>query len=149
MIYQKIWQKTLNQDEKVEYEFSISQRFRMFGLIIFTIVSVLFINVGGLGILIFLAALFYYKFYLKVANAYALTNQRVIIHRGWLSTKLISIDYQKITDVTVDEPIWDRLVTQSGHLKINTAGTNLPEVVLTHLDRPYEVKKKLDQLRNR
>jgi uncharacterized membrane protein YdbT with pleckstrin-like domain len=85
---------------------------------------------------------------MKVANAYAFTNRRVLIHRGWLSTHLLSIDYLKITDVSVREPLMDRLLTKSGHLSINTAGTSRTEVVLKNIDHPYETKKQLDKVRD-
>lgn len=146
MTYKRTWKKVLNKDEKVKYEFSIGGGYRMCGLILGVVIGAV-LSFLHIGIWIFLAALFYYGFYLKAANAYAFTNARVIIKRGWLSTTLISIDYKKITDVTVNEPIFDRLITHTGHLTINTAGTSLPEVVLVHITRPYEVKKKLDQLR--
>jgi len=148
MVYEKIWQKILNPDEKIEYEFSIGKRYRMFGLICWGIVSIPLLFLYGIGVLTFLIALFYYGFYLKVANAYAFTNRRIIIHRGWLSTKVISVDYEKITDITVVEPLLDRLITHTGHLAINTAGTTFQEVMLTHIAHPYEIKKKLDHLRD-
>ena len=145
MTYEKIWQKVLSPDEKIEYEFSIGSRHRKLGVITWVIVLFPFIFFFGLGIILFLIPLFYYGFYLRVANAYAFTNRRVIVHRGWLSTKTISIDYEKITDVTVNEPLLDRVITHTGHLIINTAGTTFHEVILKHVARPYEIKKKLDQ----
>jgi uncharacterized membrane protein YdbT with pleckstrin-like domain len=149
MNYEKIWNKTLSSDEKVEYEFSIGNRYRKFGLIIWGIISLPFLFAYGFGILIFLIALFYYGFYLKVANAYAFTNKRVLIHRGWLSTNTTSIDYSKITDVHIQEPFFDRLITHTGHMAIDTAGTTLQEVILKHIESPYEVKKKLDALKDK
>ena len=92
--------------------------------------------------------MFYYLFYIKVANAYAFTNKRILIHQGWLSTKLTSIDYYQITDTYVLEPFLARVFTKSGHLVVNTAGTSLFEVYLRYVDSPYEVKKKLDLLKD-
>lgn len=149
MMYKRIWGKLLTKDEKVEYEFSIGKGFRKFGLIAGTIASIFLLKFFGIGILVFLATLFYYAFYLKAANAYAFTNERVIVKRGWLSTTAISIPYEKITDVTAHEPLFDRLITRTGHLTINTAGTSVAEVVLTHITKPYEVKKKLDEFREK
>jgi len=149
MIYEKIWQKILNPDEKVEYEFSVSDRYKKICLICFGIISVVLIIYPPhyIGVLALLMVSFYFGFYLKVANAYAFTQKRVIIHRGWLSTTTISIDYEKITDVTVNEPLLDKVITHTGHLIINTAGTGFPEVILTCISRPHEIKKKLDKLR--
>lgn len=147
--YEKIWNKTLGSDEKVEFEFSIGRGYIKFGLIIWAIISLPLLILFGLGILTFLTALFHYGFYLKRANAYAFTNKRVLIHKGWLSTQVVSIDYSKITDVLVQEPFIDRVTTKTGNLAINTAGTTLHEGILRHIESPYEVKKKLDSLKDK
>lgn len=153
MQYEKIWKKVLNPDEKVEYEFSIGNRYKMFYLILCCIIGVilLFSSSYFIGIIIIGAAIFHFVFYLKWANAYAFTNKRIVIYRGWLSTELTSIDYDKITDVIVEEPIVDKLITSTGHLIINTAGAGFSELKqnqkLEHIENPYETKKKLDEIR--
>ena len=139
----------MGADEIVEFEFSIGDRYRKVGLIIWTIISLPLALFAGLGFLFFLMALFHFGFYLKVANAYAFTNKRVLIHRGWLSTRITSIDYSKITDVHVYEPFFDRIITHTGNFVINTAGTNVHEVVLQHIEKPYEVKKRLDVIKDK
>ena len=141
MKYEKIWAKTLAAGEKVEFEFSIGDRFRKSELAIWAFIGLITLVVGGLGIVVFLIALFKYGFYVKVANAYALTNKRMLIHRGWLSTHTTSVDYSKITDVHVIEPFLERLISHSGNLIVNTAGTTLHEVILKHVEMPYEIKK--------
>jgi len=149
MHYEDIWAKTLSSDERVEYEFSIGSRYQTVWLTVWGALSALLLIAGGLGVLTFVAALFYYKFYSRVANAYAFTNKRVLIHRGWLSTHTTSIDYAMITDVQVGEPFLERLITRTGNLSINTAGSSMREVVLTHVAAPYEIKKRLDALKDR
>lgn len=149
MEYQEIWNKTLNTDEKVEFEFSLGKKYLKLGLIVWGILSFILLFAGGLGIFTFLIAYFFYGFYLKKANAYAFTNKRVLIHHGWLSTKTISIDYQKITDVHVSEPFFDRIFTKTGNIAINTAGSNNLEIILRHIEAPYEVKKRLDSLKDK
>ncbi len=149
MNYDKIWAKTLSSDEKVEFEFSIGKTYLKFWFIVWSIISFLFLFLYGFGILVFLAVLFHFGFYLKVANAYAFTNKRVLIHTGWLSTNTVSIDYQKITDIHIREPFLDRIFTKSGSIIINTAGTTFLEVVLQHVQSPYEIKKKLDVLKDK
>jgi len=148
MEYKKIWQKILNENEKVEYEFSIGNRYLKVGLIIWGIISFLFLFAMGFGIITFLIALFYYKFYFKTANAYAFTNKRVLIHKGWLSTHTISVDYSKITDIHIREPFFDRIITHTGNIAIITAGSTIDQIVLLHVEDPYEIKKKLDKLRD-
>ncbi len=149
MKYQKIWDKTLSGDEKVEYEFSIGKRYIKLGIIMWAIISLPFMFAGGIGIITFLIALFYFGFYLREANAFAFTNKRVLIHRGWLSTNTISIDYSKITDIHIREPFFDKVIAHTGSIAVNTAGTNTLEVVLQHVEAPYEIKKKLDSLKDR
>ena len=145
MKYAQIWLKVLSADEKVEYEFSVGNKYREFFLIIYGFFCFLWCFASlSTGILFFLAAWFYYGFYLKVSNAYAFTNKRVLIHKDWLSTRAVSIDYIKITDINVEEPFFDRILTNTGYLTLNTAGTPLSEGVFKHIESPYEVKKHLD-----
>jgi uncharacterized membrane protein YdbT with pleckstrin-like domain len=132
--YLYIWDRTLNPDEKVLYETNISIRY---------IFVYLFITFVLFSFLIFPipVILFYYLFYIRVANAYCFTNKRVLIHKGWLSRKLISIEYPRITDVHVIEPFIDRFITGSGNIIINTAGTRNYESIIENVDNPNEVKK--------
>ncbi len=150
MQHKKIWDKTLGSGEEVKHEFSVSNRYRMVSLALWSLLGVFFLfGVWQMGALIIALAAFYYGFYLKVANAYAFTDHRVLIHTGWLSTKLVSTEFSKITDVTVTEPIVDRLLFKTGGLDINTAGSKGEEIKLKHVERPYELKKTLDSLRGR
>lgn len=145
----KIWDKTLSDNEKVEFEFSIGKRYIKAWLIIWGVISFPFLFAFGMGIIIFLIALFYYGYYLKVSNVYAFTNKRVLIHRGWLSTHTTSIDYNKITDVHIREPFFDRVITHTGGIAINTAGSGGLEVILRNIESPYEIKKQLDKLKDK
>lgn len=156
-MYKKIWEKALNPDEVIQCEFSIGDRYRKFWLWLWgSIIAVISFGAMltsvkvGVWFLIITGTLlfFYYGFYLKAANAYAFTNKRILIHRGWLSTHTITVDYDKITDVTVREPFLDRIITKSGYLYINTAGTSTQEIVLRYISSPYETKKKLDAIRS-
>jgi len=159
MNYEKIWNKILSSDEKAEYEFSIGSRYIKFNLIIWGIISLPFLFIAGFGIIIFLIALFYYGFYLKAANAYAFTNKRVLIHKGWLSTRTTSIDYSKIIETHIEESFLDRVITHTGHMLISTIGTTSDRtsstrttshgIILKHIESPYEVKKKLDILKDK
>jgi len=148
MEYEQVWKKVLRADEVVKHEFSVGNRYRSFNLVVWGLVG-LFFMLGSFefGALFILVILFYFGFYLRVANAYALTDKRVIIHRGWLSTNAVSIEYSNITDVTVQEPFIERLLTKSGNLAINTAGSSAKEVVLMHITTPYEVRKIIDEIR--
>jgi len=148
MKYQKIWDKVLNQNEKIKYEFSIGKIYRHFNLLICGSLGILMLIIFfPIGIIYFLFVVFYFGWYLEKANAYAFTDRRILIHKGWLSTSLISVDYQKITDIKVKEPFFYKLLCKSGYLLVNTAGTGTHEIILEHIQDPYEVKKKLDNIR--
>ncbi len=149
MNYDHVWKKSLGPNEEVKFEFSIGNRYRTIGMVVLIVIG-LITALGSftLGVIIAGVGAFYYGFYLKNANAFAFTNKRVLVHRGWLSTKLISTDYQKITDVMVTEPFLDRIIYHTGSLEIDSAGTNRENVVLARIEHPYEIKKKLDELRH-
>lgn len=158
MEYANIWEKILAADEKIDYEFSLGNQYRWFNFFIriiigFILSAILYFASIWLSIFFFIAIVlclsFHYIFYLKVSNAFAFTNERVLIHRGWLSTNTISIDYPKITDITIVEPFFEKILMGSGDLHIDTAGTPHQEIVLRHISSPYEVKKKLEQIRSK
>lgn len=142
-INQDIWKKVLSKDEEVKEEFSVGDKYRMFYMTIWLVISLPFFAIG-----LPLLVLFYFLFYVKKANVYAFTNKRVLIHKGWLSTSLVSIDYSKITDVYVSEPFLQRVFTKSGLISIDTAGTGGQEVVLKNVANPYKLKKLLDELKD-
>ncbi|MEI6597334.1 MAG: PH domain-containing protein [bacterium] len=102
-----------------------------------------------MGISFILFVFFYFGFYLKAANAYAFTNKRVLIHQGWLSTHMISVDYSKITDVHIRESFFAKIITHTGNIAIITAGTTRDQIILGNVNEPYEIKKRLDALKDK
>lgn len=145
--YQQIWDKVLSTGENLKYEFSVSDSFLKFALIANILFSIPFMFLGGIGFIWLGISLFVCLYYMKVANAYAFTDKRVLIHTGWLNTNLTSVDFNKITDVYVRQRFLDKLIIKSGDLAINTAGTNHKEIILKNIANPYEVKKILDSLK--
>ncbi|KKS26377.1 MAG: hypothetical protein UU87_C0002G0056 [Parcubacteria group bacterium GW2011_GWA2_42_11] len=155
MQYQYIWDKVLNPDETVQYEFSVGFWFRFLmtlflGLVIAVVLGALcyyfdlpYWPAGLFGLGFFLI----YNWYIKIANAYAFTNKRVISHRGWLWTRLITVDFEQITDVICEEPFFEKLIFGTGYMFIDTAGTDTQEISFMHLADPYKAKKILDSLR--
>jgi len=91
--------------------------------------------------------IFYYQFYLRVANRYVLTNNRIIFKRGWLSTEVESIHYNRITDVLVEQSIWDKFIFGIGHININTAGSENYEGRISNVKNPHNLKKKIYKLK--
>lgn len=149
MNYQKIWDKVLEKDEEVKHEFSISSRYLNTWFVFWTIFVFSQSDSGDLaGGLMFLGIVaFYLFFYRKRSRIYAFTDKRIAIHTGWLSTKMISIDYNQITDIKIEEPFLGKIIFGTGILQIATAGTGSPPVRFRHIEKPYELKKKLDSLR--
>ena len=149
MNYDRIWQKIITPGEKIEYQFSIGNRYLLLYWLLWLLISLGSIVVYQSPLvpsLLFLGATFFYGFYFKIANAYAFTDHRVLVHRGWLSTNLVSIDYSKITNITVEEPFFTKIFTGTGSLTISTAGSIDGGVQLRHVAKPYQLKKILDNL---
>jgi uncharacterized membrane protein YdbT with pleckstrin-like domain len=144
---EKVWEKILSTGEEVKYEFSIGEKYIRTYLIVWAVICFPFVFMGGAGLFVYAFIFCYLKFYLPKANIYGFTNKRILVHTGWLSTNMTSVDYDKITDVYVKESFLDKLLTHTGQISINTAGSNGKEIVLSHINAPYEVKKKLDGLR--
>ena len=159
MEYQKIWQKILKPGEEVQKEFSLGSRYITFIQIISGIfLAIAFFVIGvsaentALGWFFFISyfpIVWFIKVYMKTANAFAFTDKRVLVHKGWLSTHLISVDYNKITDILVSEPFLEKTLFKTGNLIIDTAGTHLPEVILINVEEPYKLKRTLDYLREK
>lgn len=147
-------EKIILPDEKVLVEFGISRVYSGFWfflgfliLISSIIISLFFIRDFLLALLVGLF-LIGYGFYLKKSYFYFLTDKRVIFYFRFLSTQLTSIDYQKITDINVRENFLEKIFFGSGDLAINTAGMPKEEIVFTHVNDPYGLKRKLDEIRS-
>ncbi len=105
-----------------------------------------------IAIFIFIAfpiVIFYYQYYLRIANRYVLTESRIMFKRGWLSTEVESIHYDRITDVLVTQSIWDKFIFGVGKLFINTAGGEDYEAKMVNIRDPHEMKKKIYSLKNK
>lgn len=89
---------------------------------------------------------FYHLYYLRISNEYIFTNQRILIKKGWISTKTVSIHYNRITDISVTQNILDRIL-KIGTMAISTAGSEGYEVTLRHVSKPYLLKKSLFSLK--
>ncbi len=97
-------------------------------------------------LIVFPIAWFYYFYYLRVSNQFVFSNQRVLIRRGWLSVKTISIHYNRMTDASVKQDIIDRII-KIGTLSLSTAGSEGYKVNLNHIEKPNQRKKDLYNLK--
>ena len=143
-----IWNKILSPGEEIKFEFSLGKRYICLAKVFFSVLGIPLLFFYGLGIIFILFGTFW-AWYLRRSNNYAFTNRRILILKGWLSTNLTSIDYDKITDVRVEQPFFDRVFLKTGILIINTAGTTAQEIILTLIENPYQVKQKLDEIREK
>lgn len=146
LINQAIWDKILSSDEKIKLEFGVGSKYLKLNLIALMILGI-FLLLAFVGIIIIAYAIFMYGFYLKRARAYAFTNKRVIIHTGWLSLKTTSIDYSKISNITVTQGFIEKSFYQTGSLAIHTADLAQSDKQVEHVDDPYALKRQLDELR--
>ena len=97
-----------------------------------------FIFIGLLiGLYIVIAAL-----YLRLARHYFVTSERIIQVIGWLAQSSISIDYATITDMDVNQDIFERFFINSGTLKIDTAGS-MEKILLFNIARPYHLRDEI------
>ena len=147
MQHEMIWKKVLNSKEDVKFDFSVGQKYRKLILIVWCVFGAFsFMTSGQLAFILIITGIIHF-YYLKVGFAYAFTNTRVIIHTGVFSTSARSVNFDKITEVTVVEPFLSKLIADVGDLIIHT-GNVTDSLVLKNIEKPYEVKKKLDSLRN-
>ena len=155
MTRKNILKKILKPKEKIIKEFSLGKRYILFIQTITTIVCLIFLPISWIisplffffVIVLISFLVIFVGWYLRRANIYLLTDKRILIHRGWLSTQLISVDYEKITDIKVFETFVEKIFLETGAIFINTAGTPYHEIKLLHIKKPYNLKKKIDQTR--
>ncbi len=91
-------------------------------------------------------AWFYYFYYLKISNQYVFTNQRMIVKRGWLNVKTITIHYNRMTDASVKQDLVDKIIG-IGSLSVSTAGSEGYKVNLNHIEKPNKTKQELYNLK--
>jgi uncharacterized membrane protein YdbT with pleckstrin-like domain len=92
-------------------------------------------------------SIFYHLYYLRIANAFVLTDRRIIVKRGWLNTSIKSVNYDRITDVGVEQSFLDKILYNTGTLSISTAGGDGYELELNCISNPHEMKKNLYDLK--
>ena len=121
------WKKHLHRDEKLVAEFGVGKGYLRF-LLIFGLVT--------LPVILGFFILGRY-FYLLWGRKYAFTSNRIISLEGWFVTHLVSIDYSQVTDVQTRRNIFDRYITATGTVIINTAGQELDEITLNEVEDPH------------
>lgn len=151
----------LSKNEQIKEVFTVSMRARTFAIIsggVLCFVLWLGISYYSLGIVFqpviavvgtLAVALFYtyillYNYvYLPRAFSYALTNERVIAKRGILGNVFISVSYENITDITLQQTFIERTLFNSGTVFVNTSGSSMIELTLPGIDDPASVKRQI------
>jgi len=77
------------------------------------------------------------------SRKYALTTDRLIYSRGIFSEKFKSTLYHKVTDISLTQSFWDKLLN-TGTITINTAGTDKYEIRYRKISDPITVKKAIN-----
>ncbi|MBI2589989.1 PH domain-containing protein [Candidatus Berkelbacteria bacterium] len=121
-------------------EESIATAVQTFGPLAPLIATLLFLVPIVLGLYLIALGL-----YFQLAYQYFLTTERVIQSIGLFAKDTTSAEYKGITDITLRQDLFNRLIG-TGTLLINTAGGPMVEIKLVNIDRPSERKELLRQL---
>jgi uncharacterized membrane protein YdbT with pleckstrin-like domain len=78
------------------------------------------------------------------SRKYALTNERILYSRGIFSEKFKSATYGFITDVAMNQTLWDKIMN-TGTIKINTAGTDRYEIKYREVSDPFKTEKLINE----
>lgn len=168
VIFKNIVEKILSPSEEIRFQFSLGEKYlKIMKIVIILIGSVLLLAIAlslyhifeltliivvliiGVSLALVIGIThFYYGWFLIRSNIYVVTNKRIIIHKGWLFTDLKSVSFQQITDIRVIQSFVDKMLFNTGILKINTAGRDDYEVILHHIENPHKVKTKIVEIRH-
>jgi len=148
--HQKYWQRFLLPGESIVLCFGVSGSylilFWMIPAIVMTALAVYagFINVM-LGFLLGIVAVSVYLpiLYRRYFLHYAITDRRVMTRVGLLHKTFVTADLPSVTDVTIIESFLERILTGTGMVGINTAGSNHIELHFDHVNRPFALRKEI------
>jgi uncharacterized membrane protein YdbT with pleckstrin-like domain len=80
------------------------------------------------------------------SHRFILTTRRIILREGFFKVKVSSVLYDKVTHISVDQSLFDRLVLRHGTIVIDTSGSSGDELVLKYVDEPIKFKNILEHL---
>lgn len=80
---------------------------------------------------------------------YIFTTRRVMIKEGFLSVTVTTAPFDKISHISVKQSLVERLAFNDGHIVIHTAGPTGVEMLIEHVEHPFELKNTLDSLIDR
>jgi|SRR3989344_1207830 len=160
--------KYLSSNEEVILVTTIGSRYMWLNIIVWLIIPLGFfyfsafmffglINIPGFDWLKWLGILAAVIVILKIkttsdilkkrqSNIYVLTNRRILIITGLFSRKIVTAPLDRITHITVDQSFIQRLLYNTGHLLIITAGFDQREIVVEHVSHPVKFKVLVEEL---
>src|SRR3989344_1875725 len=146
--HEQYWQRFLLPGERAIHTFGISGGYIfVFWVLPFLLMLVL---AGAIGLsnavlcFFFLIPAFSFLvpvFYELLFVHYAITDQRVMEREGVLHKRFVTVDLPSITDVLIREPFFERFITHTGTISVNTAGGPGIELRFRHVRRPFDVRQ--------
>jgi len=78
-----------------------------------------------------------------VNTCYFVTNHRIYKRSGTFFTSLYFANRVDITDMKINQSIFEKIIFNTGTILINTKGGPEYEVILKRVNAPYKIKKKV------
>lgn len=146
--HQKYWQQFLLPNERLLHAFGVSSAYiivfwslpllALLGLALASAASspplAGLLAIGALGLLLPIT-------YLSLFIHYAITDRRVLAREGVLHKRFVTVELHSITDITIQEPFLERLLTKTGTIGVNTAGSPQIELFYRHVHRPFRLRQ--------
>ena len=144
----RYWQRFLLPGEKMIHMFGVSGLYvatfwggpLLLALVLAAMVGISNPVLGGL-LLIVVATALIPIFYLFYFVHYAITDRRVMSREGIFHKRFVTVSLRSITDVSITEPFLQRLITHTGTIAVNTAGSPGVELYYRHVRHPFERRK--------
>lgn len=141
------WKKTLSPGEEIRREFGISKTYSTAVLILTVLIAVLTWSSSIFaGTTVIILGLVYW-IYITHSKHYAFTNKRIVLVDFFLGLSTISIDYNQITDIQIEQSFVEQILG-FGTFIVNTSSTHTPQTKLPFVSSPSELKQTLDQIRD-
>ena len=107
------------------------------------------INIIYYSIFLYTGVIAIVLLYIRLSNNYYLTNKRMIIRYGFLNIDIKTVEYNRITDMETKQNFFERFISFSGDLTVNTAGGDELEIELYNIDSPTELKANINTFRDK
>lgn len=153
--HKKYWKRFLLPDENIIHLFGVSKRY----IVVFWIIPafalfVLMIFMGSISIILGVLMAFAFLsttlpiIYLRYFVHYAITDQRVMTREGILHKEFITADLPSVTDITVNESFFERVLARTGEIGVNTAGSDFVELHFRHVRKPLLIRSDIYKHQN-